>query len=118
MRIKILALGLVYFIILINCFGCTCNCDKEMDKVRNQRGSPEEVSTYTASDYNSVDWWYWSQGINYTFKWGKIVDGCCDVSTYTFTPIPADSSESLKIKIKSSKILVNRKINFFTNILK
>lgn len=62
------------------------DCDDEMDDVRAERGAPEEVNTYDSGDYHSVDWWYWSQGINYTFTWGENVHNC-DVSTYTFDPI-------------------------------
>jgi len=89
-----------------------------MDQIRGTYGEPEEINTYSSSDYSSETWWYWSKGISYTFKWGSLIEGDCDISTYTFDPISANSSEALKIKIKSSKALVDRRINFFTNTLR
>jgi len=52
-------------------------------------GEPEEVNEYFSIDYWSIDWWWWSKGIEVTFldteyddTFGWIVD-----SIYTFTPI-------------------------------
>ena len=88
-------------------FGCDsdCNCDEKMENARNTYGPPEEVNTYDSDGYHSVDYWWWSQGRNKTFTWGSYVDGCCDVSTYTFTPI-ADPSNNEKLDIKDKKELV------------
>ncbi len=101
MRNKILILGLICLFI----YSCVCNCDKDMDEVRSTRGAPEETSSYDSTGYHSVDWWYWSQGICYTFTWGSNIDECCEVSTYRFDPISINSSKELKNKIKENKNL-------------
>jgi len=69
--------------------GCACECDckDDMKTARNKYGAPEEINTYSSAGYQSVSYWWWSKGINKDFKWGRYVDGCCDVSTYTFEPI-------------------------------
>jgi hypothetical protein len=90
----------IFFIISAVFFFATCelfkeeNCDSKMEEVRANRGEPEEVNRYDASDYHSVDWWYWSQGICYTFTWGSLVGGC-EVSTYTFTPITSAQEKAM-----------------------
>ena len=71
------------------------NCDGEMDEIRQKEGTPEEVNRYDSEDYHSVSWWYWSKGIEYTFVWGEIIDGC-EVSTYTFPPIEAQNKKLIK----------------------
>jgi hypothetical protein len=76
-----------------------------MDKVKSTQGTPEEVERYDSSSYHSVDWWYWSKGICYTFTWGKNVEECCDISTYRFESILTNSSESIKNIIKKNKKL-------------
>lgn len=65
----------------------SCDCDKAKEEIRNDLGTPEEVNSYNSDDYHSETYWYWSKGISYTFTWGSVVDGCCQVSTYTFAPI-------------------------------
>lgn len=71
--------------------------------VRADRGDPEDIRTYSSVGYWSETWWYWKQGISYTFKMvtrkeGSSSGGCnptnaihyTDVvidSTYTFSPI-------------------------------
>lgn len=52
-------------------------------------GEPEDKYSYYSSDYDSVDWWWWSQGVNITFVnstyddiYGWYVD-----SRYYFDPI-------------------------------
>jgi len=102
---------ILVFSLLLPFIGCKCNCDDEMAKKRSEWGDPEEVNTYSSSGYNSEDWWYWSKGIEFTFEWGSSVDGCCKVSTYTFTPISASSPREQKSEIKASKKLKNRKID-------
>lgn len=83
-------------------FGMACevfgpdDCSAEMDEVRSQYGAPEEVNTFDEDDYHSVDWWYWTQGVEYTFTWGKYVEGC-DVSRYTFTPIEGNIPRDLRL---------------------
>ena len=83
---------------LIFVFSCTIqdiynnlqpDCTAEMENVENSRGAPEDVNRYDTEGYHSVDWWYWIQGICYTFTWGSVVGGC-EVSTYTFEPIPEE----------------------------
>jgi len=81
--IIVLALSVVMF--FASCEIFQPNCDSQMENVRSSRGDPEEVNRYDSSDYHSVDWWYWSQGICYTFTWGSLV-GSCEISTYTFDP--------------------------------
>jgi len=116
MRAKNLILGLVFLIFFINFFGCKCNCDDEMAQKRNEYGPPEEVETYSESGYNAQTWWYWSKGISFTFKWGSDISGCCDVSTYTFTPISVDASAEEKAEIKNSKKLKDRRITLIDPI--
>lgn len=98
MKVKVSIIILICLFIVT----CTFNCDKEMAKVKAQRGEPEEVNRYDTSDYHSVDWWYWSKGICYTFKWGSTTDGC-EVSTYTFTPIAKNYPKEIKNAIKEDK---------------
>lgn len=100
--VKVLLLFVIFSILLIyvNCDVFKCNCDDEMEKVRDKMGEPEEVNRYDSSNYHSVDWWYWTKGICYTFTWGSIVEGCCEVSTYQFEPIHKESSKTqLKEKL-------------------
>ena len=78
------------------------NCDSQMEEVRQSRGNPEEVFTYDSSDYHSVDWWYWSQGICYTFTWGSIV-GDCEISTYTFTPITSIQDKLMLLELHKQR---------------
>lgn len=110
MKGKILILGLICLFLIIASFGCQCNCDDDMETKRNEWGSPEETESYSESGYNSVTWWYWSRGISFTFKWGDIIEGCCDVSTYTFEPISTDSSSEFKAEIKNSKKFKEKQI--------
>jgi len=104
------------FVILIFFISCVCNCDNEMDSKRKEYGNPEEVDSYTESGYHSETWWYWSKGISFTFTWGEGVEGCCKVSTYTFSPIPADSSWEVKEKIRSLKKPTNVEIDWRNSI--
>lgn len=113
MRIKTLVLGICFFLIFVCLFILSCsslfNCENEMDDIRARYGEPEEVNTYSSDGYYSEDWWYWSKGINYTFAWGSLVEGDCDVSTYTFDPISADATAEQKAGIKAT--LINRQIS-------
>ena len=95
-------------VIVVSLFvsGCAdCNCDEDMDDVRAKHGSPEEVNTYSSSDYHSESWWYWSKGVEYTFAWGSVLDECCDVSKYTFTPITDAVSDQNRVKVENGKVL-------------
>ena len=105
MKIKIFALTLIFLFF----YFCSSNCDDEMDQIRGTYGEPEEINTYSSSDYSSETWWYWSKGISYTFKWGSLIDGDCDMSTYTFDPISADATAEQKAAIKTT--LLNRQIS-------
>lgn len=51
-------------------------------------GQPEDIESYDSSNYKTVDYWYWSRGICFTFKWTTYDDtlGWVLDSTYTFTP--------------------------------
>ena len=64
-----------------------CNCDAEMDNWVENHGNAEEINKYDSEDYHSWTFWYWCEGFSITFTWGKYVDGCCEISTYTFSPI-------------------------------
>ena len=61
-----------------------CECEQVEDI--NRYGQPEEVNTYTSSGYSSVNYWWWSQGVNRGYRSGSYVSGC-EVSTYTFDPV-------------------------------
>lgn len=106
---KIILIILIFFVLFWACK--PSNCDKEMDKKRSEYGEPEEIETYTQSDYNSVTWWYWSKGISFTFKWGALIEQGCEVSTYTFSPIPTDSSAEIKSQVAANKNLVSKTIS-------
>lgn len=110
MRTKIILL--IFLCLYLSCCIFKCNCDNEMEDIRNQYGKPEEVESYSSSEYQSETWWYWSKGISYTFTWGSSVKGHCELSKYTFTPIPLDSSKEEKSKTKNFMRLVEREINF------
>ena len=73
------------------------NCDEQMKDTRTKYGDPEEVNTYDASDYHSHDWWYWSQGFEYTFIWGR--DQSCQVSLYQFPAIAKTDIQNYKIEM-------------------
>jgi hypothetical protein len=45
------------------------------------------VNKYDSGDYHSWTYWYWCDGISYTFTWSKHDCDSCEVSTYTFSPI-------------------------------
>lgn len=109
----VLLLGIICLIAL----NCAQNCDDEMDDIKSKKGTPEEVNTYSTSDYKSETWWYWSKGISYTFTWGSSV-GKCEVSTYTFSPISANSSKEEKARINDTKILIKKELFPCREILK
>ena len=56
----------------------------------DQYGAPEEVNKYTSDDYSTIDWWWWTQGIEVTFSNTSYdnVSGWKVDSEYTFVPIP------------------------------
>lgn len=64
-----------------------CNCNDEMNNCTANHGDPEEINKYDSGDYHSWTFWYWCQGFSMTFTWGTNVEGCCETSTYTFSPI-------------------------------
>lgn len=106
---RTLVLCAILSIALVACGGA--NCDSDMDDVRAQYGPPEETTTYTADTYHSVEWWYWSKGVEYTFQWGGEVAGC-QVSRYTFDPItsPAPTAGE-KAAARERRRLVERKVS-------
>jgi hypothetical protein len=63
------------------------SCWEAMQEERTDIGPQEEVDRYDSSDYHSHTWWYWSRGWSLTFTWGSFAYGC-DISTYSFEPIP------------------------------
>ena len=88
---KVLAILMALSMTFIACaddglFG-ECNCDDEMEEVIADHGDPEEINKYDSEDYHSWTFWYWCKGFSVTFTWGTYVDECCEVSTYTFSPI-------------------------------
>lgn len=81
-----LIFGLIFTCMLAGCGDNSfwdSSCESEMNKIKGQRGAPEEVKTYNSGDYSSTDWWYWSKGISYTFTYNQ----SCSISTYEFKPI-------------------------------
>ena len=89
MKYIIFAFIVAVLILLGQCTILQPDCAVEMGNIENSRGAPEDVNRYDTEGYHSVDWWYWMQGICYTFTWGSVVGGC-EVSTYTFVPIPEE----------------------------
>lgn len=86
---------LIVFVFIISISGCSgplgdifdCSCDDQIEDVVAALGQPEEVDKYNASGgYHSWTYWYWCKGISYTFTWGGGA-GCCEWSTYQFSPI-------------------------------
>jgi len=61
------------------------DCDDEMDDVIHKYGDVAEVDKYEDGDYHSVTYWYWCQGVSFTFTWSS--DISCEKSKYTFSPI-------------------------------
>jgi len=74
-----------------------------MDKARRKHGPPEEVTSYSSGSYYSEGWWYWTQGIKYTFTLpgGKP----CEVSVYTFRPIGKSTGDERALA-DSTKVLL------------
>jgi len=94
-------------LLFIICIGCAeQNCNDQMTDVRNDYGSAEETYGYDSGEYHTIDWWYWSNGFEYTFTWGGSAGGC-QVSKYTFTPILKPSA-GFKDVIRQSKVLVEQ----------
>ena len=60
------------------------SCKNEMDEVRAKLGAAQDVQEYRSGSYISTSWHYYRRGISYNFRY---FEGC-DVSTYTYTPIP------------------------------
>ena len=57
---------------------------------RETYGDPEEVQRFTSGDdYETIDWWWWSQGFEVTFSNTPYdgVYGWCVSSTFSFAPI-------------------------------
>ncbi len=78
---------LLMFVVLLVILGCDIgNCKREKEGIRDRRGAPEEVTVFSSSNRNIETWYYYSQGISYTFTSG--FGNGCDISTFTFTPIP------------------------------
>lgn len=53
-------------------------------------GQPEEVATYTSSDYATIEWWWLTKGLGVKFvnTTGDLVYGWAVESTSGFEPIP------------------------------
>lgn len=102
--IKIYKIGIGLFLISLIAMSIGCEekqrqgYDERID-IRVEYGEPEDVYTYSSEDYWSESWWYWSQGIQFTFtkreRLRKENLGCTDIiytdivieSTYEFTPL-------------------------------
>ena len=97
-------LGIIILAIALACDAP--NCDDQMAAKKRQHGTAEEVVSYSTTGYHSIDWWYWSQGFQYSFTWGDHIGGC-DVSKYTFEPIHI-SDATLKMIARRSKVLVEQ----------
>jgi len=56
---------------------------------RDSKGEPEEVETFTSGNYETIDWWYWSQGFEVSFINSPYDDviGWRVENIYTFSPI-------------------------------
>ncbi len=89
-------LGLFFLVLLaisMTLSGCgkdgifSCHCNDEIDDLIADHGNPEEINKYDSKGYHSHTYWYWCKGFSRTFTWGSNVKGCCEVSTYTFSPI-------------------------------
>lgn len=100
-------LPLLLLFILPGCF-MHSNCKKEMKRIENRYGSPEETQSYKSDGYKSESWWYWSRGVEYTFAWGSSVDGGCDVTEFTFNPIGKNASQQAKDGAAATRKLVGR----------
>jgi len=89
--------------------------------VKTQRGTCTDINTYDSGAYWSETWWYWSQGISYTFGkeerveesksgYGFLSLGTLTTkthyanviisSTYNFNPITAPARNSTPSSIK------------------
>ena len=77
-----------------------------MESKREKYGDPEEVNKYNSSGYHSVDWWYWTRGKEFTFTWGSDVEECCDVTSYTFTPIRNITAFQKDSILRASKTII------------
>jgi len=117
MRIKILVSLLIIFVFIFFIQSCSKGCNDEKDDIIKKMGQPDDIDSYSSSSYTETTYWYWSAGIAYTFKEGEgIAD--CEVSTYTFSPIPSDSSESEKMHIKQNKKIEQKIITFPDSIIR
>jgi hypothetical protein len=112
MKNRFFWVGLVCLMLALTGWNCNIsNCDDEKKDVRSQWGPPEEINTYDTSDYHSEDWWYWTKGFEYTFKWGRHVEHACETSRYNFTPIPADADKEFKSIIRDQMLLTMKSIS-------
>lgn len=91
---------LAIMLLLILAAGCTCNCDDDKGDARKKYGNPEEVTSYHSRGYTSTTWWWWSKGISKTFKSGKHITGCCEVSTFTFTPLSSAPVDTVGLALE------------------
>ena len=98
---------LLFLVCVMFAGSCSSNCDDKMGETRSRYGSPEEVNSFSADGYHSVDWWYWSKGVEFGFTWGNNVDGC-QVSTYTFEPIGDVITDDIRAMVGETKTLQSR----------
>ena len=59
------------------------------DPYRRSYGSPEDVTIFTSGDYQTIDWWWWSQGFCVGFINSPYdnTNGWRVDNTYAFAPI-------------------------------
>ncbi len=92
----------------LNCY-CTCVAGKHGQYCKHRfkllEGDTTDILSDNAGDYDSVDWWYWSKGIQYGFIWSG--DDRCDTSTYTFDPIGKVTDET-RAQAEQHKQLIAR----------
>jgi len=91
-------------------------------QVKSERGTCTDINTYESGSYWSESWWYWSQGIEYTFSKSERIEESktqsgltttttkthyMDIvidSTYVFTPTSAPQKTANSIKSKETKL--------------
>jgi hypothetical protein len=63
------------------------DCSHQMDDLRDEIGSPQEVTSYNDGDYHGETWFYWRRGFARIFVWKDGAVGSCETRDHTFAPI-------------------------------
>ena len=77
-------ISIIYFLTACSIFR-EKTCESEMENIRTSLGEPEEITTTSSPRLESEDWYYYSQGVSYSFTWGESIGGC-EITIRTFTP--------------------------------